>query len=69
MENFGENDSIFSDYCDENRDFEFISQESDRDDDLAPKQKRAFVKMLAKFIRCAIHSLINPIRYVFCACY
>lgn len=59
----GENDSIFSDYCYESRDNEFTCQESDRDDDLAPKQKRAFVKMLAKFIRCA-HSLNNPIPYV-----
>lgn len=39
-------DSVFSD---ENRETEFISE------DLPPKQKRAFVKMLAKFIRCAIH--------------
>lgn len=63
----GENDSIFSDYCYESRDSEFQSQESDRDDDLAPKQKRVFVKMLAKFIRCA-QSLINPITYVSHVC-
>lgn len=36
--------------------------ESNRDDDLPPKQKRAFVKMLAKFIRCA-KSFINPITF------
>lgn len=61
-------DSVFSDYCDESRENETTCQETDRDIDLAPKQKRAFVKMLAKFIRCA-HSLINPISYRFsCAC-
>lgn len=26
--------------------------ETKKDDDLSPKQKRSFVKMLAKFIRC-----------------
>lgn len=52
-----ETESIFNDYFDENRELEFLS---DRDDDLPPKQKRVFVKMLAKFIRCA------SFFYVFC---
>lgn len=45
-----ETESIFNDYFDENRELEFLS---DRDDDLPPKQKRVFVKMLAKFVRFA----------------
>lgn len=46
-----ETESIFNDYYfDENREVEFLS---DRDDDLPPKEKRVFVKMLAKLIRCA----------------
>lgn len=47
-----ETESLFNDYYfDENRECEFLS---DRDDDLMPpKQKRVFVKMLAKLIRCA----------------
>lgn len=49
-------DSVFNDNPDENREIEFLS---DRDDDLPPKQKRAFVKMLAKFIRCASLSFFN----------
>lgn len=47
-----ENDSVFND-GDDNREYHRFS-ESDKDEDLPPKQKRAFVKMLAKFIRCAI---------------
>lgn len=47
---YSENDSVVNEYTDENRDTEFSSG---RDEDLKPKQKRAFVKMLAKFIRCA----------------
>lgn len=56
-----ENDSVYNDYTNENRDMEFSSE---RDDDLPPKQKRAFVKMLAKFIRCAVcfQSFIYQIR-------
>lgn len=46
-----ETESIFNDSCfDENREIDF---QSDRDDDLAPKEKRVFIKMLAKLIRCA----------------
>lgn len=46
-----ETESILNDYYfDENREVEFLS---DRDDDLPPKQKRVFVKMLAKLIRSA----------------
>lgn len=46
-----ETESIINDYYfDENCEVDFLS---DRDDDLPPKQKRVFVKMLAKLIRCA----------------
>lgn len=44
-------DREFIERSDENT---FFSNESEKDEDLQPKQKRAFVKMLAKFIRCAI---------------
>lgn len=44
-----ETESILNDYYFD-REVEVLS---DRDDDLPPKQKRVFVKMLAKFIRCA----------------
>lgn len=46
-----ENDSVFNDCSDEIRESEFNFS---GDEDLPPKQKRAFVKMLAKIIRCAI---------------
>lgn len=61
-----ENDSVFNDYSDENRDMELLS---DRDDDLPPKQKRAFVKMLAKFIRCASFSIIYLLNSVIAWCF
>lgn len=50
------NESFFNDSGDDNM---FTSQEPERGDDLAPTQKRAFVKMLAKFIRCAICLVID----------
>lgn len=31
----------------------------DKDGDLSPKQKRAFIKMLSRFIRCAIWSIFH----------
>lgn len=48
-----ETDSVFNDSCDGESEI-FRLSGSDKDEDLPPKQKRAFVKMLAKFIRCAI---------------
>lgn len=44
-------DRDFTESNDENM---YFPKESEKDEDLPPKQKRAFVKMLAKFIRCAI---------------
>lgn len=45
-----ETESIYNDYFDENREVEALS---DQNDHLPPKEKRVFIKMLAKFIRCA----------------
>lgn len=55
-----ENDSILNDLPDKNCDTECLLN----DDDLPPKQKRAFVKMLAKFIRCAIQ--VGNLNFVLC---